>query len=162
VPDTNPSDTAQLRVLINEVRKTFRLMAGLSDRMLESRGLTASLRAILEFLAEEGPSPVPKMAAAKSMTRQSVQALVDRLVAQGLAGARPNPEHKRSQLIALTPEGQAMFQAILAEEKDLLFRISRDWTGGNLEEACRTLQVFQTRLHILRSEINAEHSETDA
>lgn len=157
-----PGDIAALRSLIGEVRKTFRLMAGLSDRMLEARGLTASLRAILEFLAEEGPSPVPKMAAAKSMTRQSVQALVDRLDALGLVETRPNPGHKRSQLIALTDYGQTAFRAILMEEKDLLVRISNDWTEGDLRETCRTLQEFQTRLSNLRSEIDAGHCETDA
>lgn len=159
---TNPTKVADLRLLIGEVRKTFRLMAGLSDRMLETRGLTASLRAILEFLAEDGPRPVPKMAAAKSMTRQSVQALVDRLETLGLVETRPNPEHKRSQLIALTDAGQAAFREILMEEKDLLVRISNDWTEGDLQETCRTLQVFQTRLSELRSEIDASHSETDA
>ncbi|MCK7615687.1 MarR family winged helix-turn-helix transcriptional regulator [Roseibium sediminicola] len=156
------SEVADLRLLIGEVRKTFRLMAGLSDRMLEARGLTASLRAILEYLAEEGPSPVPKMAAAKSMTRQSVQALVDRLDALGLIDSQPNPDHKRSQLIALTREGQATFQAILLEEKDLLVRIAADWTGGDLQETCRTLRMFQTRLNDLRSDIDASYSETDA
>ncbi|WP_269581280.1 MarR family winged helix-turn-helix transcriptional regulator [Roseibium sp. Sym1] len=159
---TKSSEAADLRLLIGEVRKTFRLMAGLSDRMLEARGLTASLRAILEFLAEEGSSPVPKMAAAKSMTRQSVQALVDRLDALGLVETRPNPEHKRSQLIALTKAGQAAFQAILLEEKDLLVRIANDWTDGDLQETSRTLQVFQTRLNDLRSEIDASYSETNA
>lgn len=161
MPDTNPADAAQLRVLINEVRKTFRLMAGLSDRMLETRGLTASLRAILEFLAREGPSPVPKMAAAKSMTRQSVQALVDRLEAMGLVETRPNPEHKRSVLIALTGSGEATFREILAQEKALLVLIAEDWTDCDLQETCRTLQVFQTRLNDHRSEIDAEHSEAD-
>lgn len=161
MPDTNPADAAQLRVLINEVRKTFRLMAGLSDRMLETRGLTASLRAILEFLAEQGPSPVPKMAAAKSMTRQSVQALVDRLEAMGLVETRPNPEHKRSVLIALTGSGEVTFREILAQEKALLVRIAEDWTDCDLQETCRTLQVFQTRLNDHRREIDAEHSEAD-
>ncbi len=139
-------DIAALRCLIGEVRKTFRLLAGISDRMLESRGLTASLRAVLEYLAEEGPSPVPKMAEAKSMKRQSVQALVDRLSDRGFVETRANPEHKRSVLIALTADGTAEFQAILAEEADLLKSLSGDWEEESVAQACGTLTDFRQRL----------------
>lgn len=159
MPDGTHAEIAELRALIGEVRKAFRLMAGLSDQMLEARGLTASLRAILEFLAEEGPSPVPKMAEAKFMTRQSVQALVDRLQMLGLVETQPNPEHKRSVLIVLTETGRAAFQEILAQEKDLLVRMSPEWEDGRLRQTCRTLQEFQTRLNNLWSETHADDLE---
>jgi DNA-binding MarR family transcriptional regulator len=153
------SDVSELRNLIGEVRRTFRLLAGLSDNMLEKRGLTASLRAILEFVAENGPAPAPRIAEAKSMTRQSVQALVDRLQSLGLVETVPNPEHRRSVLIALTNTGQATFQAILIEEKDLLAEIAGDWPEGSLQQACATLNDFQQRLTILRSTENVRNSE---
>ncbi|MEE4011641.1 MarR family transcriptional regulator [Roseibium sp. FZY0029] len=157
--DEKQAGAAALRDLILEVRKTFRAMAGLSDRMLEARGLTASLRAILEYLAEEGPSPVPKMASAKSMTRQSIQALVDRLDVLGLVESRPNPDHKRSVLIALTERGRAVFAEIRAEEQALLLEIAETWTDTHLQETCRTLQTFRTRLNDVRSENYAETLE---
>lgn len=154
--DPSETDVAALRDLIVEVRRTFRALAGLSDRMLEDRGLTASLRAVLEFLTEEGPSPVPKIAGAKAMTRQSMQALVDRLEKLGLVESLPNPEHKRSVLIALTDKGRDLFQAIHEEEGKLLRRISRDWSDGRLRETCRTLRAFQARLNNLEGKTDAE------
>jgi DNA-binding MarR family transcriptional regulator len=155
----NNSDLAELRNLIGEVRRTFRLLAGLSDKMLEKRGLTASLRAILEFVAENGLSPVPRMAKAKSMKRQSVQSLVDRLQKLGLVETVPNPEHMRSVLIALTDKGQATFQAILIEEKDLLAQIAGDWPEGGVQQACATLTDFQHRLATLRSMTDVRDTE---
>ncbi|CTQ51511.1 MarR family protein [Roseibium album] len=145
------SDVSELRNLIGEVRRTFRLLAGLSDNMLEKRGLTATLRAILEFVAENGPSPVPRMAKAKSMKRQSVQSLVDRLQKLGLVETVPNPQHLRSVLVALTDKGEAAFQAILIEEKNLLTQIAGDWPKGGVRQACATLADFQRRLTPLRS-----------
>ncbi len=162
MPDPVHLDISELRLLIGEVRRTFRLMAGLSDDMLEARGLTASLRAILEYLAEEGPSPVPKIASAKSMTRQSIQALVDRLQTLGLVETRRNPDHRRSVLIVLTDRGEATFKEILAEEKDLLLRISGGWEAGCVLQACRTLTDFRTKLTQLRRTSDVKDPETHA
>ena len=139
-------DVRELRALIGEVRKTFRLLAGLSDKMLESQGLTASLRAILEFVHEKGPSPVPMIATEKSMTRQSVQALVDRLVGLGLVETISNPAHRRSVLVALTRQGQATFAAILVEEETLLSKVAELWPDGEVHRATGTLQDFQKML----------------
>lgn len=139
-------DVAGLRSLIREVRRTFRLLAGISDKMLENRGLTASLRAVLEFVFDEGASPVPKIASEKSMTRQSVQALVDRLVALGLVETIANPAHKRSVLVALTDRGRETFEAILLEEARLLSKVSESWTEGEAGRAAGTLREFQKAL----------------
>ncbi|GAB2183341.1 MarR family winged helix-turn-helix transcriptional regulator [Roseibium sp. LAB1] len=146
MPEKNNLNMTEMRDLIVNVRRTFRQLAGMSDRMLEARGLTASLRAILEFLADEGPSPVPKMAGAKSMTRQSVQALVDRLEGLALVASLPNPEHKRSVLISLTDKGASTFREILAEEGALLVKICDGWPDGALGQANSTLRDFQTKL----------------
>jgi DNA-binding MarR family transcriptional regulator len=159
MPEKKTLSISEMRDLIVNVRRTFRQLAGISDGMLEPRGLTASLRAILEFLAEEGPSPVPKMASAKSMTRQSVQALVDRLEGLALVVSLPNPEHKRSVLISLTDKGAATFREILAEEGELLVKICDGWPDGALAQANRTLRDFQTKLAELGRTEDVAHLE---
>lgn len=141
----------ELRTLIGEVRMTFRLLAGLSDRMLENRGLTGSLRAILEFISNHGPSPVPKMATDKSMTRQSVQSLVDRLVSLGLVETVDNPAHKRSVLVALTNKGRETFSAILAEEQILLSNVAGHWPEGDAQRAAGILHDFREKLRVLEN-----------
>ncbi|MEM9634664.1 MAG: MarR family transcriptional regulator [Pseudomonadota bacterium] len=139
-------DPENLKELIAEVRTTFRLHAGISDAMLEERGLTASLRAILEFIAENGPSTVPQMAAAKTMKRQSIQAFVDKLLAMGLVEATSNPAHKRSVLITLTENGATSIRMILAEEMELLGQVASGWTGGDVGRASQTLKEFRLQL----------------
>ncbi|MES0882787.1 MarR family winged helix-turn-helix transcriptional regulator [Roseibium sp. SCP14] len=139
-------DHKELKELIGEVRKTFRLLAGMSNAMLEERGLTASLLAILEYISDNGSSTVPQMASAKSMKRQSIQAIVDKLLAMGLVETVLNPTHKRSMLIALTEKGTASIRMIFAEEMQVLGRVTTGWTGGNIEQASQTLREFRLQL----------------
>ena len=47
-------------------------------------------------------------------TRQAVQRTADDLIARGLATARPNPDHRTSPFIRLTPEGLALLERISA------------------------------------------------
>ena len=59
------------------------------------------------------------MARGRAQSRQRFQPLVNRLVAEGLVEARPNPAHKQSPLIALTPLGQTTVTRIVDLEKKL-------------------------------------------
>ncbi|MCV0427890.1 MAG: MarR family transcriptional regulator [Roseibium sp.] len=153
------TSSADVRRLIGEVRGTFRLLAGISDAMLEQRGLTASLRAILEYIADNGSSTVPQMAKAKSMKRQSIQALVDRLSALGLVATVSNPEHKRSVLITMTERGASTYQAILTEENEILGPLASEFSSDALRIACNALADFQHRLKRLRFKSNATETQ---
>jgi DNA-binding MarR family transcriptional regulator len=68
--------------------------------------MTLGMRAALELLLVGGPATVPRIARSRGVTRQHVQALVNGLLAQGLVALRPNPAHKRSPLVALSPAGE--------------------------------------------------------
>jgi DNA-binding MarR family transcriptional regulator len=58
------------------------------------------------------------------VTRQSVQRTADAIVADGLATFEPNPDHKRSPLVSLTPRGL-----------EALERINETGTKRNLQVA---------------------------
>ena len=47
------------------------------------------------------------MARTRATSRQHIQVIVDRLIAQGLLERRSNPQHKRSVVFALTRAGRA-------------------------------------------------------
>ena len=60
------------------------------------------------------PLTVSQAARRLGTTRQAVQRTADDLIARGLATARPNPDHRTSPFISLTPEGLALLERISA------------------------------------------------
>lgn len=106
--------------VVLEVRGLFHRLAAASDALQRDLGITASQRAVLEALAERKDETVPGIARAKGVTRQHIQTLANGLLETGLIEQRPNPAHKRSPILALTPAGRKCFAEITAREKKLL------------------------------------------
>jgi DNA-binding MarR family transcriptional regulator len=71
---------------------------------------------VLEAVADE-PATVSEIARRRGMARQPVQRIADVLVSDGYALYRPNPNHRRAQLLALTPHGAAVLARISARQK---------------------------------------------
>jgi len=143
---------------ITGIRRCFWLLATLSDEMLADLGLTASLRAILEHLDEFGPQTVPQIAREKSVQRQSIQALVDRLLALGLVRTEDNPAHRRSVLVALTPQGAATFRGIRRREAQRLTELQGALDTKGLTVTADTLAALRAALQTM---IKGERHDND-
>jgi DNA-binding MarR family transcriptional regulator len=117
---------AHLVDLIAATRRAFQALKATGDALHADLGVSASLRAVLEHLEAHGPVTVPDMARAKKVTRQHIQQLVDAGIGAGLAEARPNPAHRRSPLIALTPKGAEVFAEIRKRERKALAALSAE------------------------------------
>jgi DNA-binding MarR family transcriptional regulator len=63
-------------------------------------------------IAQEPGLTVPRIARRLGVTRQSVQRVVDELMADELAVSMPNPDHRTSPIIELTSTGQAVLDDI--------------------------------------------------
>ncbi|MBI3926875.1 MAG: MarR family transcriptional regulator [Armatimonadetes bacterium] len=64
----------------------------------------------LRSLALLGPLTVPQIAQMRPTSRQRMQRLADELAAEGLVEFTPNPKHRRSRLVRLTPRGEARYR----------------------------------------------------
>jgi len=137
------TDPRTLKTIIDEIRSCFWILKTVSDAEIADLGLTASTRAILQYLRENGPQTVPKIAADKSVKRQSIQALVDQLLNDGRVETRPNPAHQRSQLIALTPSGEAVFDEVLRREKQILSGLGQRLGRVGMEATAENLALFK-------------------
>ncbi|MFD4919280.1 MarR family winged helix-turn-helix transcriptional regulator [Streptomyces virginiae] len=110
------------------------------ERELTGTGMTAGQHAVMDELHKAGPRTVPQLARLLGLDRQPVQRLVNDATTLGLTETAPNPEHRRSHLIRLTPQGEAAIRSIQdAEETELRRRLS-DLTTGDVT----------TTLHVLR------------
>lgn len=128
-----------LYAMIREVRTCFNLLKGLSDELIADLGINASLRAVMESLAESGAQTVPAIARSKGVSRQHIQVNMDGLLAKGLAESRDNPAHKRSPLYALTAAGEDVFATVQQRDAAVLERISKTFDTASMQAAGKAL-----------------------
>jgi DNA-binding MarR family transcriptional regulator len=110
-----------------------------------AEGLSVGVRAVLTMLRGQGPMTVPQMGRAQALSRQFVQRMVNEAAARDLVEATPNPAHKRSSLIRLTPAGHRLIDTVLDRERATLSQV------GDVTEAeiATCLKVLGSLLHLL-------------
>lgn len=136
----------ELHALANTVRRVYNLMRFTTDQLHAETGITAPKRTLLMDLHRYGPRTVPALAAARCISRQIIQAQVNELKQADFLESHPNPEHKRSKLIALTPSGQAQVAAMIGAENAFLQEL--DWLPerGVLQDCREVLESICDRL----------------
>lgn len=103
------------------------------EALFAEYGLTsagfAAMAAIARLAGEEGVTQAQLMRALQ-LTSGTVSVRIDRLVAEGLATRRTDPDDRRGTRVALTPRGRELFEAAapahLDNERRLLSALSAD------------------------------------
>lgn len=116
------------------------------EQGLAAEGLSVGVRAVLTLLHRGGPMTVPQMGRAQSISRQFVQRMVNEAAERGLVESVPNPAHRRSSLIRLTPEGSSAIAAVLDREHRLLREVGGDLTDSEVTACLRVLGAMLTAL----------------
>jgi DNA-binding MarR family transcriptional regulator len=106
----------ELETVIDEVRLLFNTLVQRGEALHARDSVTMGMRAVLEFLANNGATTVPNIARSRRVSRQHIQALVNPLLEIGLVRAVSNPSHKRSPLMALTGRGERKIQQMRSRE----------------------------------------------
>jgi DNA-binding MarR family transcriptional regulator len=96
---------------IADVLELAGLFRRIADDIARGEGQTQARWYALSVFSED-PLTVSQAARRLGTTRQAVQRSADELLAQGLATAEPNPDHRTSPFITLTPEGRAVLARI--------------------------------------------------
>jgi DNA-binding MarR family transcriptional regulator len=106
----------------------------------------AGLYGLLRSLNENGPQTVPELARARPVARQHIQRMANEMAAQGLVEFAANPAHKRSRLLAITPEGARLYEALSARMAELAERRAADMDIDDLKTTVATLRTFARKL----------------
>jgi DNA-binding MarR family transcriptional regulator len=146
--DTDPR-VAGLYAVLMQVRPLHRFVAQAVADALEGTGVTVAARAVLERLVVDGPGPVPHVAQVLALPRQAVQRVVNELLALGLVETRPNPAHRRSQLVGPTVAGTARLRALRADEDASLARLAAHLDAADVDAAVRVTAALTTHFHDL-------------
>jgi len=131
---------AALYEVLRQVRPLLLNSARAVEAALRPAGLSVGMRAVLEILAEHGAAPVPTIGDRLDLARQGVQRHVNDLLALGYVESRPNPAHRRSVLIALTPTGAEVIDRVRADELRQLAGLARDCTREEITTAAKVLR----------------------
>jgi DNA-binding MarR family transcriptional regulator len=102
--------SALMDVIWLTLQASFKLRAfGRRHGFISARG---GVWGLLRSLKEHGPQTVPALARMRPVSRQHIQTLVDAMAEDGFVMFKPNLAHKRSQLVAITPEGERLYEAL--------------------------------------------------
>ena len=133
------STTGTLYDVIRHVRPLHQYLARAVADELQETNLTVAMRAVLEQILVAGePLSVPRLAQRLWLPRQAVQRVVDAARDLGYVETRPNPEHRRSVLIAVTDAGRQAFDTVHGRELAVLDVVAR---GVTAEDAAACLRV---------------------
>jgi DNA-binding MarR family transcriptional regulator len=132
--------------LADEVRLHFHALVRLAGALHGDLKVTAPMRAVLEYLQAQGPTPVPRIARSRGVSRQHIQTIVNDLLDEGLVELRDNPAHRRSCLIALTAVGAATIAGIRDTERTVLGDAFSDFDTAKVRAATQTLRAVRLRI----------------
>ena len=130
----------------DEVRLLYHLMTRVADLAHADKGVTAPMRAVLDYLDRHGSAPVPRIAQARGVSRQHIQTIVNELAASGLVDAVANPAHRRSPLVELTQAGRECIGAVADDERRLLGDLAASVGRADLAVTARTLRTIRRGL----------------
>ena len=143
-----PEGDAATAVVVETFRANGLLLAS-GHRLAAKEGLTAARWQVLGALALAGrPLTVPQIARRMGLTRQAVQASVNRLRAQGLVETGANLDHRRSPLIRLTPLGRQRYEALDRRQIRWINEVSAGLKLADLAAAARLLRDLSDRLEM--------------
>jgi DNA-binding MarR family transcriptional regulator len=104
----------EYRTLLAEVYELAGRSRRRSDLEAAAYGSTAARWQTMSAISDNDLS-VAAIARRLGLPRQAVHRVVDDLVAQGHVRKQPNPDHRRSELISLTPAGRVVLQKLWRE-----------------------------------------------
>jgi DNA-binding MarR family transcriptional regulator len=132
--------------LLDEVRLLWHVAVDAAERLHADEPVTVGMRGVMEFVQVHGPATVPQVARSRHVTRQHIQTLVNGLVTLRLVALEENPAHRRSALVALTPEGRSAIERMRRRERAFLQRLDLRRSAAELGRAAETLRAVREAL----------------
>jgi MarR family 2-MHQ and catechol resistance regulon transcriptional repressor len=105
--------------------KTHRTLARHAARSIEALNMCLSDFAILEALLHKGPQPVSELGRRIDLTSGSMTTAIDRLETRRLVARADHATDRRTWVIHLTPEGEALISRVFARHEDAMERAMR-------------------------------------
>ncbi|MFO0565664.1 MAG: MarR family transcriptional regulator [Polyangiaceae bacterium] len=138
-------ERGELRAIVDESIGLFHRLRWVAEQIYGEGGRSTARRGVLRGLARYGAQTVPELARARSLRRQSVQEVVDSLVADGLARRLDNPEHARSKRVQITAKGTQLVERMDRVDERVLATIEPGLSRTDLAVTARTIRIIRER-----------------
>lgn len=146
----SPRPRTPIQSVVDETIALYQWLAWVADRLYGDEARGASRRWILRRLEREGPRTVSGLARLRSVRRQSLQPIVDAMVAERLLVLVANPANARAPLVALSVRGQTLVASLDRVDAAVLRAVSRGIEPGALSVTAATLgalrAAFETKM----------------
>ena len=132
---------AAFQGLVGEIFRLNGSLLARGDRLARDLGISPARWQVIATIRNE-PLTIVEISRRLGLTRQSVQRTVNRLIDDGVARTKANPEHRRSHLISLTRRGREC----MTELSNRQVRLTGEFTGdlglevGDLNRLARQLR----------------------
>ena len=103
------------------------------------------------FTIASGPKRVSELADCTHSDVSTVSRQASNLVSQGVATKVTDPDDGRVQLITLTPEGEALLEAVKGQRSQWFQSLLTDWTSEEVAEFTAYLDRFGDALEASRA-----------
>jgi DNA-binding MarR family transcriptional regulator len=103
---------------------------------------------VLRTLVQEGALTVPQMAAARPVSRQHCQTIVNGLAEQGLVEFLDNPRHKRSKLVRVTKRGRTRFESMKMQFTEAAGVYAPHFSAAEVHAATDVCRRARNMIHI--------------
>lgn len=153
MPATSPDPAIQaLTAFLLDLFRVNNLALGSGDRLVAEIGLTSARWQVLgSVVAAPSPQPVAWLARDMGANRQNVQRIANDLAGEGLIEFRPNPHHRRAQLVVLTEKGAGTFAAAMERQGPWAAQLLQGLDTAAIESAHQVLAILQRNLSNLSS-----------
>ena len=128
------------------VRVETRLYNAVSTRLRDEQGLSLGQFEFLEIIDRVPGCRVLDIVAEIAITVGAVSKAVDRLAAAGWCLREPHPQDRRSSVLRLTPEGEAMLAAARPVVEDELASLTAAVPQGDLARVGATMATLRATL----------------
>lgn len=108
---SDPGGSVNAEFFADLVRCETRLYNAFNDELREAHGIVTSQYEFLRYLRGHRQPRVADLAAEFAIGVGAVSKTMDRLEKRGWVTRRPNPNDRRSAILALTSEGRALIDA---------------------------------------------------
>ncbi len=139
VLEASAAQPAELREVLNALRRIVRSLR-VSSRTAEQRvGLSGAQLFVLHCLARQNPCSVNELAARTATDQSSVSVVVSRLVARGHVRRAPSKTDRRSVELTLTKSGLALLESAPEAAQDRLIFALGELPKTELKALARSL-----------------------
>jgi len=135
----------EIALLVADVFEAAGSLRRLGEHTARAEGLTQARWQVLSVVSEEALT-VPQAGRRLGVSRQNVQRVANDLVALGCAEYAPNPDHRSSPLLTLTPHGRTALSRVTERASALNRTLFAGLAEGEIRAARSVLRRLLAEL----------------